>query len=63
MPITKTGSETVRAVPRFWVTDMTRHEKTRAAILAVLMLTMYGLACLVEPCDGYSCHNQTTITE
>lgn len=43
---------------------MTRNQKTRAAILAAIMLTMYGLACLVEPCDGYSCHNdQTTITE
>ena len=42
---------------------MTRDQKIRAAILAAIMLTMYGLACLVEPCDGYSCHNQTTITE
>lgn len=42
---------------------MTRDQKTRAAILAAFMLTMYALACLVEPCDGYSCHDQTTITE
>jgi hypothetical protein len=42
---------------------MTRDQKIRAAILAAIMLTMYGLACLVEPCDGYSCHNQTTIRE
>lgn len=43
---------------------MTRDQKTRAAILAALMLTLYALACLVEPCDGYSCHNdQPTITE
>jgi hypothetical protein len=41
---------------------MTRNEKTRAAILAALMLTMYGLACLVEPCDGYSCHAEVTAT-
>jgi hypothetical protein len=38
---------------------MTRDQKIRAAILAAIMLTMYGLACLVEPCDGYSCHNQS----
>jgi len=42
---------------------MTRDQKIRAAILAAIMLTMYGLACLVEPCDGYSCHNQTTNRE
>lgn len=42
---------------------MTRREKRRAALIGVFILTCYAIAAWVEPCDGYSCHDQPTITE